>query len=110
MVAMNELSTQSVSPEVNAVTFPVDAEHTGIRAVGCLTLVGIGISLFLLIGMLTTLPDMLIIFASIFFAAVIAYGLEKYLKHRWPSGRVLEANDTKIALCNKNEVERSIDP
>jgi hypothetical protein len=110
MVAMNEPTIQSVSPEANGIRFAVDAEHTGIRAVGCLTLVGIGVSLFLLIGTLTMLPDMVIIFASIFIAAVAAYALEKYLKHRWPSGRVLEANGTQIALRNKNEVERSIDP
>ena len=69
MVAMNEPTTQSVSAEENGIRFAVDAEHTGIRAVGCLTLLGIGVSLFLLIGTLTMLPDMVIIFASIFIAA-----------------------------------------
>jgi hypothetical protein len=110
MVAMNEPTTQSISPQIDAISFPVDAEHTGIRAVGCLSLLSMGIGLFLLIGTMTTLPDMVIIFASIVIAAVVAFGIEKYLKHRWPSGRVLEVNGQQIAIRKKNEIERTIDP
>lgn len=110
MVAMNEPTAQSVSPHENAITFPVDAEHTGIRAVGCVTLLGISIGLFLLGSTLTSLPGMIVIFASIIIASAVAFVLEKYLKYRWPSGRVLEVNGTEIAIRNKNEVERRIDP
>lgn len=110
MVAVDESTIQPTFTTHNTLSFPVDAEHTGIRAVGCLTLVGSGIGLFLLGGILTNLSALVVILGSIFFAALISFGLEKYLKQTWPSGRVLEVNTETIRIRKNEDIERSIDP
>jgi hypothetical protein len=110
MVAINDSTEETTSSPSNVLMFPVDAEHAGIRSVGCLAMVALGFGLFFLGGTFTNLPAMVIIIASIISASAFSYGLEKYLKARWPSGRVLEVHDTAIAIRNKRAIERSIDP
>ncbi|MDQ7024447.1 MAG: hypothetical protein Q9P01_14120 [Anaerolineae bacterium] len=110
MVAVDESTIQTTPTTHNSRSFAVDAEHTGIRSVGCLALVGSGILLFFIGGMLTNLPALVVIFGSITLAAIISYGLEKYLKQTWPSGRVLEVNPETIILRKHQEIESSINP
>ena len=110
MVAVDDAPTNTHFSEDDKIIFPVDAEHTGIRTIGCLSLFANGIVIFLLAGILTDLPAIVVILGSLILASAISYGLEKYLVHRWTSGRTLEITQDSIALVKKGEVEREIDP
>jgi hypothetical protein len=109
MVVIDESSVQATVLDDNLLALAVDAEHTGIRAVGCTTLIGSTIVLFFLAGFVN-LPAVIALIGSIVLAAALSYGLEKYLKQRWPSGRELHLSNDAITISKKQEVERSIDP
>lgn len=89
---------------------PVDAEHSGIRAAGCLTFIalffaGIGLTLLLIPG-----GGVIGLLVGLALAAVGAQQLDRYLQGRWPSGRKLIVNDERILLSRNDKIERQINP
>lgn len=90
-------------------SFPVDKMHGGIRAAVMGTFFGAGVVGF--IGGVVILPNAIPIAAitGLVFAAGGSYGIEKYLKERWPSGRELVADAERIAMEKHGEVESSVD-
>lgn len=89
---------------------PVDAEHNGIRIAGCTTLFATMIVAFLIFN--TLIPDFAVFSAllAVIIAAGAMYLLDRFLKGRWPSGRVLKAQDNTIQLTKHDQTEREIDP
>jgi hypothetical protein len=92
------------------ITFPVDAEHAGIRVTGCTSFIAIFIASFLL---MTMLIQNIVVLAGII-GVVIAGGsatlIERTLRGRWASGRELHADTDAIRITDKGETERKIDP
>lgn len=106
-------SMQNNSPERTTdatLRLPVDIEHGGIRAVGCVSLlVAVVAYYFILEGIIWTAPVLSVLVAMVA-SSLTSYGLERYLKGRWTSGRELLVSDEQITLKRKGEVERAVDP
>jgi hypothetical protein len=109
MVALDR-SSAPVTSDATTLFTPVDAEHAGIRTAGCATFF-IGGAVCFLVGS-ALLPEAAGIAAllGLLVGALIAYGVDRQLRGRWPSGRVLQADANQIAITRNNEPEFSIDP
>ena len=106
MVAIDSSPQQSIKQDT--VVFDVDAEHIGIRAVGCSSFLVFGFIAFIFLSILfdtSFLPALLAIVIS----AVSANILERALKGRWKSGRKLTLDNESIILKKKGSVEHSFD-
>lgn len=110
MVAIDTPTSEETFPNADKLVLPVDAEHTGIRAAGCTTMVLAFVGLFMIFGYIGYFPAIVAILTSLVLAAATSYVLEKYLKQRWPSGRTLEIEDEAIAIRKNGETQRKIDP
>lgn len=88
----------------------VDAEHAGLRMVGCSSFIVGVVAVFMLVA--TIIPNAVILNLLIALGggALLAYGLEQILRRQWPSGRRLVADHDSIALYHKDRVEAEIDP
>ncbi|XWX05297.1 hypothetical protein VZO05_06990 [Aggregatilineales bacterium SYSU G02658] len=89
---------------------PVDAEHGGKRAVGCVSLL-IGF-LVPLIGIVSIMPEGWLIGIVVGFAVAAAAAslTERLLRGRWPSGRALSVDSQSIRLLKHEQVEEAINP
>lgn len=107
---MTTVQTTDFSTKDRTLTLPVDAEHSGLRMVGCSSfVVSVVVALVL---MNTLLPDAIVLnlLLSLGGGALIAFGLEQILRRRWPSGRKLVVNDDVIALVKDGKIETQVDP
>lgn len=87
---------------------PVDAEHGGKRAVGCVALlIGFAVPFFIVVSLL---PDGWIIgfIVGLAGAAAIASLAERALRDRWPSGRTLNVSPQAIQLRKHDSVEHTL--
>lgn len=89
---------------------PVDREHSGIRAVGCVSFLVIGAIAFLLTLQIIRDAVVIAIFAGLGIAALSTYALDRFLQRRWPSGREVQISDAEIRIAKHNQTERSINP
>lgn len=107
MVVIDELREEK--QKQSDLSFPVDTMHGGIRAAVMGTFVGAGIVGFL--GGTILVPNFLLLagLTGIVSAAGGAYGIERFLKERWPSGRELVANQERVALTNHGKIEAVVD-
>lgn len=107
MVAIDSSLQQSTKQET--VVFDVDAEHIGIRTIGCSSFLAFAVVTFILLSILfdtSFLPALLAIVIS----AVSANVLERVLKGRWKSGRKLTLDNSAITLEKKGNIEHRFDP
>ncbi|MFN8531002.1 MAG: hypothetical protein U0670_20550 [Anaerolineae bacterium] len=90
--------------------FPVDAEHSGVRAVVLIVFILAGILGFMVTGFLIPSDGLNIIalFVGLALAAGAALPLERVLKHRWPSGRSVRVSSDAIRIEKRGTVERQI--
>lgn len=87
---------------------PVDAEHGGKRAVGCVSLlVGFLLPLAIIVAVM---PDGWLIGIIVGFAVAAAAAslTERLLRNRWPSGRALSVDTASIRLLKHQDVEETI--
>lgn len=103
-------NVNQATPEPSAFHVPVDAEHTGIRLAGCLTLVGSLVISFVILNAI--IPDFWIIsgILAVITSAAATHFMDRILKGRWESGRTLSANDEAITISNQDRIERQVDP
>lgn len=96
--------------EPSAFQIPVDAEHTGIRLAGCVTLVASLVISFLILNAI--IPEFWIIsgILAVITSAAATHFLDRILRGRWESGRTLSATDEAITISNQERVERQINP
>ena len=92
-------------------TFNVDAEHAALRLSIIVVFIVLWIVLFILLNAIIPGEDINILALIIAFAltALLTQQIEKYLKHRWPSGRTVQINDDRIQLVKSNKVQNDID-
>lgn len=94
---------------------PVDVEHLGIRimvpllagAALLLTFV-LGPVVLDIFGLQDTLLSGLVLPVAIALAVAVAYGSDRFLKQRWPSGREILVNDEALVLRDKKQPEQVI--
>lgn len=97
------------APYQEPLEIAVDAEHNGIRAAGCGTFAGSTLLFIFLLNLF--IPTAVVVgVGAVILAAIVANLLDRYLKGRWPSGRVLHADAATIELQNRADVESRIDP
>jgi hypothetical protein len=89
---------------------PLDAEHTGIRTVGCFAfLVFVPVS-YILFSLLVTDIPVLAGVISVPVGVGISYLIEQMLRKRWPSGRTLHASPTSLTMLRNAQVQAAVDP
>ncbi|GAB1420806.1 hypothetical protein MASR2M15_09290 [Anaerolineales bacterium] len=89
---------------------PVDAEHSGVRLAGCLTLI---ISFAVILGISLILFTQYLVLAflvSAVLAGIITYILDKRIKKLLPSKRRIRIDDHQISLYKGDTLELSLDP
>ncbi|MDX2163064.1 MAG: hypothetical protein SF162_17240 [bacterium] len=95
---------------VNAVTFPVDAEHGGIRAVVLFAFIGSGAAGFLIASAL--IPSEGLNLIALVIALLVGAGgstlLERQLRQTWPSGRTVTADQRGVRIEKRGAVEQHI--
>ena len=102
--------TNAVKIKNDAVRIPVDREHGGIRAVGCAALLIGAVVIYALLETTLLNVPVLSLLLALAGSAGISYVLERYLRGRWPSGRELVVSDDRVALLNKGDTERQVNP
>ncbi len=96
--------------EDNKLIIPVDNEHSALRLTVVLTFIGVWIVSFILLSIL--IPNEGLSLLAILLGFGISYGLtallERVLKHRWPSGRIVEINQESIKLVKRAELQHEM--
>ncbi|MCS6835163.1 MAG: hypothetical protein NZ750_03990 [Anaerolineae bacterium] len=93
----------------DVVRYPVDAEHGGLRAVGCSVLVvALGVGYAILNSLIPDAP-LLAFVVALLLAGLLSSLADRWLRPRWPSGRVLEVSDERLSLLNRDRPEVSLD-
>jgi hypothetical protein len=107
MVALDEIREEK--QKRGELAFPVDTMHGGIRAAVMGTFVGAGFVGF--VGGIVLLPNAILLagITGLVAATGGAYGIERVLKERWPSGRELIANAERIAISKHGKLEAVVD-
>lgn len=107
------LSAATTSSDQSAQTdlaLPLDAEHSGIRTVGCLAFLVFVPVTFVLVSLIITNTPVLAGFISMPVGVGISYLIEQILRKRWPSGRVLHASPTSLEIRKHAQTQVAIDP
>ena len=104
-----EASRQNVLTKGSA--FPLDPEHGALRTAMLLSFVLIWIVAFVLGDALLSVDGATIIalVAGFVVAALGAQRLERWLKPRWPSGRIVSIEDGHIRLLRRDQEQESLD-
>lgn len=95
--------------EHDVVRYPVDAEHGGLRAAGCGVLIvvfGVG---YAVLNSLMHDASLLAALLALLLGAALSSLVDRWLKPRWPSGRLLEVSNERLSLLNKDQTEVSLD-
>lgn len=97
------------APALSA-SYPLDREHSGLRAAVLILFVVSGLAAFIISGALIGDAgiDLLSILIGLSVGAGIGYLGEKLLKRVWPSGRVLTIDDGGVRLTRREQVEEEI--
>lgn len=92
-------------------TFPVDSDHGGLRLAVIVIFVVLLAAIYLLLNVF--LPsdgfNILALIASLVVTYFALQQIEKRLKQRWPSGRVVEIDEQRVRLSSKGKVQEDID-
>jgi len=107
--AMNSMQAHNNTTNTAHTTFNVDPEHSGIRAVGCITLAIVFVAGFLTLSSIIENGAVVAFFGSLVIAVGIVYPLDFILKRTWPSGRVLQIENQQIRLTKNGTLEDVID-
>jgi hypothetical protein len=95
--------------EQDVVRYPVDAEHGGLRAAGCGVLLGTFLVAYAVFNSLMQDASLLALLLALLLAALLSSLVDRWLRPRWPSGRVLEVSTERLSLVNKGQQEVSLD-
>jgi hypothetical protein len=103
-------TTGAQAQQTERMEFPVDAEHSGIRAAGCGAFTVLLVVGFVLGNILIANGAVFGLILGLATAAVGAQLLDRYLKQNWPSGRKLVITPERVLLSRHDKVERQINP
>jgi hypothetical protein len=88
-------------------SLPVDAEHSGIRTVGCFTFFAASVAAFFLFSLL--LSGLLTLMLALLTGAAIAFLADYWMKRHWPSGRRLVVDQGAVQVMQNDKVEMTVD-
>src|SRR5690606_18221170 len=92
-------------------SYPVDAEHGGIRLSVVVVFVITWILMYVVLSVLIASEglNIIAIFGSFVITAIITQQLEKALRARWPSGRHVDITPEHIEVLKGNQMQERID-
>jgi hypothetical protein len=91
-------------------TIAVDAEHSGIRMVGCGVLFATFAAILLIVNALSPNSILLAGFIALIGSALVTSLVDRALKGRWASGRFISIRPEEIAIQNKGTTEIALNP
>ncbi len=103
---MNTMNDPNNSPSIQ---FTVDAEHTGVRTVGCLTFVLGTVGSFLILNSIVPNGGLIIGGASIALAVGLTFIADNLTKRYWPSNRFIQIIDDIIQLVQNDVTQAKLD-
>jgi len=95
------------TPLSSPLSLAVDAEHGGIRTVGCITFFLASVAAFFLFSLVLT--GVLTLMVALLTGAGIAFLADYWMKRHWPSGRRLVVNDRSIHITQSDKIEMQVD-
>lgn len=105
MMASDDIAVKS------SLTIPVDPDHGGLRFAVIVIFVVLVFVLYFLINLILPAEGFNII--ALIVALIATYfvlqQIEKRLKQRWPSGRVVEMDEQRVRVGDKGKVQSEID-
>jgi hypothetical protein len=111
MTVSSALTTPTPSHSTELpLTIAVDAEHSGIRMVGCGVLFISFVAILLIINVLSPNALLLAGFIALIGSALITSLVDRALKGRWASGRVISISPEEIAIQHKGTTEMTLNP
>lgn len=90
--------------------FPVDAEHGGIRAAGCLTLLTSMALAFIVLNSLLVDGMVLALLGALVAGALATSLVDRLLRGRWQSGRAIHLSDSAITIRQHEREEIRLNP
>ena len=103
---MNEMNAPNQPPSLE---FTLDAEHSGVRVIGCFTfLVGVVVS-FLIFNAFVPNGGLIVLAAALVLAIGLTYAVDHLTKRLWPSNRHLQFVGDVIQLVQANQLQGRID-
>ena len=103
---MNTMNNPNNSPSIQ---FTVDAEHTGVRTVGCLTFVFGTVGFFLIINSIVPNGGLIVGGISIAMAVALTYIADNLTKRYWPSNRFIQVIGDIIQLAKNDIAQAQLD-
>ena len=102
---------QTIQHPIPAV-YAVDPEHAGVRLSIVVIFVVVWALIFALLNVLIRNDgiNLLALGISFIITALATQQIEKWLKVRWPSGRVVQIDRDHIQIARKSKVQHDIDP
>lgn len=100
---MNTMNNPNTPPSIQ---FSVDAEHAGVRTIGCLTFLIGTVGTFLILNTIVPNGGLLVGGASIAIAVGLTYLSDKLTKQYWPSNRFIQIVGDLIQLA-KNDISQA---
>ncbi len=108
--AQKRNKTVNASTLQDSLTIPVDREHSAMRLVVVLTFIGVWIGSFIILS--AVIPNEGLSLLAILIGFGIAYGatalLERYLKTRWPSGRIVHIANDGVKLKQRETLQQEM--
>lgn len=93
-----------------ALTLTVDHEHLGIRATGCITLLASVVVFTLVFNALFEGGLFLSVVLGIVLGVLLTNVIDRILKGRWQSGRVIHFTPERLALQKHGQTEAELNP
>lgn len=100
----------TATPEEAYFSAPVDAEHAGIRAVGCASAIVVLVISFFAFNLLIPQGAFIAVVIGFIIGSVTIFITERLLKGRWPSGRQIIVAPDRIAIARHSKIEYVVDP
>lgn len=103
---MQKLNAPDLAPTIE---FPVDSEHSGVRALGCFTFLFGAVFSFLILNTFVPNGGLITIGAAIAIAVGLTYAADYLSKKYWPSNRYIQFLGDIIQLTKSSKVQSEID-
>ncbi len=105
------MSDQIIADNHQTITFPVDAEHNALRLGVIIVFIICGIISYMILNSLISNQglNVLALLGSFVITALLTQQIEKIMRQRWPSGRLITMNDRQITVGKGSNIQDRVD-
>lgn len=104
---MDTINNPNHAPSIE---YNVDAEHAGVRTLGCITFLFGSVAGFFILNTIIPNGGLIVVGLSIALAVGLTYTSDMLTKKYWPSTRYLQILDDVIRLVQKDITQSQVDP